>query len=59
MIIGMSLRTERYRKKAIHCEQAAEYVTDAATKALYLDLAHQWQELARQAEMLDREHREC
>jgi hypothetical protein len=37
----MSLRAERYREKATHCEQAAEYVTDAATKTLYLDTRHQ------------------
>jgi hypothetical protein len=52
----MDVRVERYRKKAAHCEQAAEYVTDAATKALYLDLARQWQQLARQAEMFGGEH---
>ena len=55
----MGVRAERYQKKAAHCEQAAEYVADAATKALYLDLARQWQELARQAEKFDGERQEC
>jgi hypothetical protein len=51
----MSLRAERYRKKAAHCEQAAGQLTDPATKTLYLDLAHQWRALDRQAEMLERD----
>jgi hypothetical protein len=51
----MSLRAERYRSRAAECEQTAEKVRDPATKALHLDLAREWRNLARQAEALDRE----
>jgi hypothetical protein len=51
----MTGRAERYRGKAAHCEEAARRVSDPETRTLYLDLAHQWRELARQAEALDRE----
>jgi hypothetical protein len=51
----MTVRVERYLEKAAHCEQAAERVADPVTKALYLDLASQWRQLAQQAETLDRE----
>jgi hypothetical protein len=45
----VSSRAERYRQRAVECEQAAQ--TD--TRAVYADLAHHWRELARQAESLD------
>jgi hypothetical protein len=54
----MSVRADRYRKKAAHCEQAARVLTDSSTKTLYLDLAHRWLELARQVETLEREQGE-
>jgi hypothetical protein len=54
----MSVRAERYRKKAAHCQQAAGQVSDPATKTLFLDLAQQWRELAQQVETLERERGE-
>lgn len=51
----MSLRAERYRKRAAECELASEKSKEPATKALYLDLAREWRNLARQGEALDRE----
>jgi hypothetical protein len=54
----MSLRADRYRAKAADCEQAARKLSDANTRTLYLDLAHQGRNLARQAEMLEREQGE-
>jgi hypothetical protein len=54
----MSLRAQRYRVKATDCEQAAKKLTDPETRTLYLDLAQQWRELARQVETLEREHGE-
>ena len=48
----MTERAERYMKRA---EEAAGTVRDAETKVLYLDLAHRWRELARQAEGIDRD----
>jgi hypothetical protein len=48
-------RAERHRKKAAECEHAAQTLSDPATRFIYLDLAKHWQDLARQAEMLDRE----
>ena len=51
----MSSRAEGYRQRAAECEHAATHARiDPATKTIYLELAHQWRELARQAEMLDR-----
>jgi hypothetical protein len=54
----MSLRAERYRTRAAECDQAAQELREPATKALYLDLARQWRNLARQATALDREREE-
>jgi hypothetical protein len=54
----MDARAERYRKKAVQCEHTAHSLNDPATKALFLDLAHQWRRLARQVEMLDGERGE-
>jgi hypothetical protein len=55
---GMSLRAERYWVRAAECDQAAKKLSDSETRTLYLNLAHQWRELARQAEMLEREQGE-
>jgi galactokinase len=54
----MSLRLERYRRRAAECEHAAENFKDPATKALFWDLARQWRELARQTEQLDAQSEE-
>jgi hypothetical protein len=54
----MSLRAERYRRRAAECEQAAEKPMNPETKTVYLDLAHQWRDLARQTEKLERERGE-
>jgi hypothetical protein len=51
----MTQRAERYKGKAAHCEEVARKLSDPETMTLYLDLAHQWRELARQVEALDRE----
>jgi len=51
----MSKRAERYKKRATDCEAAAQKLTDNETRRVSLDLAHQWRELARQAEMLGRD----
>jgi len=50
----MSQRAERYSEKAAQCEEAAQRVKDPETRVLYLDLAHQWRQLARQAAAPDR-----
>jgi hypothetical protein len=49
----VSSRAERYRQRAVECEQAAQTVRDSDTRTVYADLAHHWRELARQAESLD------
>jgi hypothetical protein len=54
----MNERAERYRKKAIDCEHSAHSLSDPANKTLYFDIARQWRDLARQAEMLVRERGE-
>jgi hypothetical protein len=54
----ISLRAERYRVRAAECDQAAVKFSDPETRTLYLDLAHQWRDLARQAEMFEREQAE-
>jgi hypothetical protein len=51
-------KAQRYRRKASECEKLAHNLSNPANKSLYIDLAHQWRELARQVEMLDRESRE-
>jgi hypothetical protein len=54
----MVSRTERYQAKAAECEAAAKSTAIHALKAMYLDLACQWRQLAHQVETLDRE-RSC
>jgi hypothetical protein len=54
----MTVCVQRYLERAAHCEQAAAQVADPLTKALYLDLAYQWRDLAQRAETLDRQRRE-
>lgn len=53
----MNERAERYKQKAADCDQAAHGLSNPETKALYFDLAKEWRNLARQAEMLDRDER--
>ncbi len=48
-------KADDYRCKAAECVTAAEVATDRNVRATYLDLAKQWTELARQADMLDRQ----
>ena len=47
-------RAEACRKKALECERRAVLATEDAARALYLDLVHQWREMAEQAEELER-----
>lgn len=49
----MTERTDKYRRKAVECEKAAQIAVDNAVRNIYLDLAHQWQELAWRIEMLE------
>jgi len=51
-----SSRAQRYMAKGLECELAAKSAADRNVRAIYLDLARQWRQLAFQAEMLDREH---
>jgi hypothetical protein len=51
----MSERVDRYRDCAAECERMARGVSDPAIAKIYLDLAEQWREMAKQAEILDRE----
>jgi len=53
----MVSRAERYQAKAVECELAAKSAVVHTIKAMYLDLALQWRQLAHQVETLDREHR--
>lgn len=47
-------RAEACRRKALECERRAVLATEDAARALYLDLVHQWREMAEQAEELER-----
>ena len=46
----MLSRTETYRLKAAQCLQASKDLLDAPLKALYLEMAKQWLDLARASE---------
>jgi hypothetical protein len=49
----MSARARDYLFRAMSCERMAGVVMDDAIQAIYLDLAAQWRDMARQAEMFE------
>jgi hypothetical protein len=42
------------RQRADECRRSATQVADDALRVIYLDLAHHWRMMARQAESLER-----
>ena len=50
----MHSRVDEFRQRARHCEELAKETADAAKREFFLDLAEQWQDLASDAELLDR-----
>ena len=50
----MSERVDAYRRKAAECSRQALLVHDPATRLIFWDLADQWNEMLRSAEVLER-----
>ena len=48
-----STRVRNYLLRALACERMAGVVTDDAIQSIYLDLAAQWRDMAKQLEMFD------
>jgi hypothetical protein len=48
------MRADEYRARAEECEEFANRLTGFGAKKLYENLAHQWSELATQAEWRER-----
>ena len=44
------MTVEQYRRRALECFEAAEYVTDPGTKIWLIEMAQSWLVLAQQAE---------
>jgi len=50
----MGTRAEEYRAKAAECETMVAATPDPKIKAIYVDLAKRWRDLARQVDTLER-----
>ena len=48
-----SSRFQDYLLRAMSCERMAGVVMDGAVRTIYLDLAAQWRDMARQVEIWD------
>jgi hypothetical protein len=48
------MRVNEYRARAEKCEEMAKQLPNFGAKQLYENLAHQWRELAKQAELGER-----
>jgi hypothetical protein len=46
----MSPRADEYRARAVQCEERAKRARDPEVKRQYQELAHQWLEMANQAD---------
>jgi hypothetical protein len=53
----MNTRARDYLTRAMACERMAGIVMDEAIQAIYLDLAAQWRDMARQGELFQFDRR--